>query len=237
MEASDRRSHLALSWATCPKWATRQSAESVEIVETVDGRQSVVMIDVQGSGSDGGRRLAHSLMGFCRQIAANGATSETVVLAAHQHLVAIRGGKVGASIHAIEVSEDHALVTIAGFGPLAAAWSQTSGWMYVDLDSPLAGHALAEPATCRTLQLADPGAIVLANDGVASAVHPLDQLLEGMSGDCLSAHDLLSRSNQIDQGRPRSDKSIVVVRRYRDDDPDRIKRAEHSYPANGWQSR
>lgn len=237
MDEPERRSQVVMSWATCPKWATRHSAETVEVIERVDGRQSVVMIDVQGSGSDGGRRLAHALMTFCRQIASSGVTSELVVQAAHQHLVAIRGGSVGAAIHVAEVSADHATVTVAGYGPLAAAWTDGPAWRYASVDSALAGHVLAEPATCRTIQLQDSGALVLANDGVASPDRPLSGLLSTVTEDQASARHLLLQSNKTDQGRPRSDKSIVVIRHCRDDDQDRIKSAEHVYPSNGRQLR
>jgi hypothetical protein len=204
---------LEISWATCPKWATRPGADCLELVETPTGQFAVILVDVQGSGSAGARKLGLALVSFCRGLLASGVSAEIAARSTAQYLAGARDGKVGASIHCLLISREQSSLAISGYGPLAiATLGEGQEPSFQSLDGQIAGFSSdAGPESVLT-EIPAPGRVVVANDGVAAN----SAAFSGLAGnrDARSADDYLTLSNDADNGRPRSDKSIVVLSRF-----------------------
>jgi hypothetical protein len=200
---------IELNWAACPQWATSASADLVDAVERVGGGWTVLLIDVQGSGS-GGRRLAGALMHFARQQVAAGVDPVTAVSSVHQHLVALRQGKVGASVHVCALNGEGTHISVVGFGALEFARRESDGWSLDEFRSTPAGFADGSPPSGLTSELCPGDQVVLANDGIAHSTGELNALL----GDgALPAGAILDAAIRRDGGRPRADMAVVTLQR------------------------
>jgi hypothetical protein len=231
MDGSPAESRIEISWAACPRWATLQSADLVDAAEQLGGQWAVVLVDVQGSGR-GGRRLASSLMGMTREHLASGLTAETAVLAVHQHLYALRQGKVGASIHVCEVDATAARASIAGLGMLNVATFTDRDWQVSALEAPLAGFGRNVTVATVTCAFSAGTCIILANDGVAHNSGDLSVLLHDphVQDVQLNAECVLLRAIQRDSGRPRSDMAVAVIEHRTADPGHRILGAHITIP-------
>ncbi len=226
---------LNVSWAMCPKWATRQSAESVQLVEGLGGLISLSMIDVQGSGSTGGRKLALELQAFLRHLLASGVSPATAATATNEHLVSLRAGRVGAAIHIASVSDDRQNLSVVGFGQLAIAHETDGNWSGRELTADLAGFSVESRWTSLEISIPSIDHVVLANDGVATHGEQLADIvgsIHGEPGQHISANAVLTASNQLDGNRSRSDKSVAVFSRTLDGNLDRRNTGEASYPSS-----
>jgi hypothetical protein len=225
--ASMNHGCLQISWAACPRWATSASADLVDVVEQVGGGWAVLLIDVQGSGS-GGRRLAGALMHFARQQLAAGVDPVTAVTAVHQHLVALRQGKVGASIHVCAFNTEASEFLAVGFGALQLGRFDGGAWAFDDVHATPAGFAEKSPPQSVRVDLCQTSEVVLANDGIAHTSSELASLLESSAVD---AQAVLGAAIRRDTGRPRADMAVVTVRRVSAPEQQRVISASFSIPA------
>lgn len=231
---NDRGRRVEISWAACPRWATSGSSDLVDVVERLSHGWALLMIDVQGSGP-GGRRLAASLMRMARESLAAGMTAATSVLAVHQHLFALRQGKVGASIHVCVIDATAGLVEIAGLGQLGIATSLENAWNVDLLQAPLAGFIQDAEVKSIDCALALGQQLILANDGICHQQEGLAELLissahrNGVHFE--SARQVLDGAIARDSGRPRSDMAVALISYGEDPVPDdRVLHASLSVP-------
>jgi len=238
MDRTSVEPRIEISWAACPRWATSGSSDLVDAVEQLGHEWAIIMIDVQGSGL-GGRALASTLMRFARECLAAGMAPATAVLAVHQHLFALRHGKVGASIHVCVVDSKAGSATICGLGPLSVATGQGQSWEFMCFEAPGAGFERDVAVELRTQQLASGQRLVLANDGIARQYDDLATLLSPPGPDEIqpeTARQILEEAVRRDSGRPRSDMAIALVT-YRDASPDgQILHAQLSIPVRAVRS-
>lgn len=236
MMGGEEIEQLNVSWAMCPKWATRQSAEAVQLVEGLAGKISLSMVDVQGSGSSGGRRLAIELQTFLRHQLASGIGPETAMLATNQHLLALRGGRVSAAIHIADVSSDHAVLTVCGYGLVNLAVKSSSSWVTSQLEVDLAGRNSDALPALTTILLPTCATVVLANDGFAATPDRFIAFVEALeSGSSAGSPSsaLLAVSIVADSGRAKSDKTVAVFTRTQQQNPDRRQTGMFTFPTNG----
>lgn len=233
-DSGNRR--IEISWAACPRWATSGSSDLVDVVEQLNHRWAVLMVDVQGSGPSG-RRLASTLMHMARECLAAGMTVDTSVLAVHQHLFAVRQGKVGASIHACVVDAQAGVAHLAGLGPLGVATTGASGdgWRIDKLQAPAAGFERDVEVLTVDCSLTPRQQLILANDGVTHQQDGLAVLLASspfdQGGHIESARQLLDEAIARESGRPRSDMAVALISF--DEEPaaeDRVLHARISIP-------
>lgn len=233
----DRR--VEISWAACPRWATSASSDLVDVVERLSQEWAVVMIDIQGSGP-GGRRLAATLMHMARECLAAGMTAVTSVLAVHQHLFALRQGKVGASIHVCVIDAHSDRAYVAGLGHLGIATSRDGGWNIDRVQTP--GGGFTQDAAVQSIDcaLALGQQLILANDGITHQQDGLEAMLVSSHGDDVhfeSARQFLDEAIARESGRPRSDMAVALISY--DEDPvpdDRVLHARLSVPVRNVRS-
>ncbi|HEX3723678.1 MAG TPA: PP2C family protein-serine/threonine phosphatase [Nitrolancea sp.] len=84
------------------KFASRESGDTVEVVERPGGGLSVVVVDGQGSG-DGAKRLSLMVAGRAISLLNEGVRDGTAARAAHDFLYAQRGGRVSAALDILSI--------------------------------------------------------------------------------------------------------------------------------------
>jgi hypothetical protein len=197
----------------------------VDIIEGLDGSWTVSLIDVQGSGSGAGRKLAISLLSFMNHLISGGVDITSALDATHSHLKAMKAGKVGASVHLVRVSDD--TIQVAGFGKLAA-WVLGDPPTSIQLTSNLAGISDKPEVAAASFAIHSVKALVLGNDGVATSADEISRLTQPWAGD-VNAHEILSRSIAQDSGRARSDKTVVVITQSQTNGGSRIRAGSQSF--------
>src|SRR5215210_8020058 len=84
------------------KYATRESGDTVEVVERPHGGFSVVLADGQGSGRSA-KHLSHLVTTKAVSMIKDGARDGAVARSVHDYLYAYRGGKVSATLVIVTV--------------------------------------------------------------------------------------------------------------------------------------
>lgn len=229
MATDFRGLEFSVDWASSPKWATSRESESISVVEAVDGNLGIVLVDVQGSGSSGGRRLALTLANFARNLLESGVAPAEVTIATHQHLIALREGKVSASIHCIWIDAGSGEVVVTGYGPLFAAFRSGDNWTFLNLVAELAGISALTGSARQVFNLTPGASLIVTNDGVGR----LDELADWQFGAAIDANYILGCSHSSESGRPKSDKSVVVVSVNTSPTSDRRRTGRMTLPVTG----
>src|SRR6478672_1636572 len=88
---------VQLAVAKTNKYASRESGDTVEVVERPHGGFSVVLADGQGSGR-AAKNLSHLVTTKAISLIKDGARDGAVARSVHDYLYAYRGGKVSATL-------------------------------------------------------------------------------------------------------------------------------------------
>ncbi|MFM9108861.1 MAG: SpoIIE family protein phosphatase [Chloroflexota bacterium] len=201
------------------KYATRESGDTVEIVERPAGGLTVVIADGQGSG-----RAAKTLsqMAASRAVEAikHGARDEAAAALVNDHLRAYRHGQVSASVTLLSFDLAAGMILAARFGDGALGWRAAGGDLgLLDAGPPAGLNAGAEPALGRW-PLAAGWAGALCTDGIVQAGRRTGEpagttLLETAFGPGTAAQqaadEILGAALALDGGKPGDDMAIVVA--------------------------
>jgi hypothetical protein len=205
----------------------------IDVVEQPGAGWAVLMVDVQGSGP-AGRRLAGTLMHMTRECLAAGVAPDTTVCAVHQHLFAVRQGKVGASIHVCIVDAASNSAQVAGLGPLGVASHIKTEWNIEWFRAPTAGFEHRVDVQVVDFRLLPGYQLVLANDGITQPEDGLASLLmqtEPAGSHIESARVILNAAIARASGRPRADMAVALVSHNPDPTPvGRMLHAHVSFP-------
>jgi serine phosphatase RsbU (regulator of sigma subunit) len=213
---------LAIDIATAKtnKYASRESGDTVEIVERPGGGMSVIMADGQGSG-----RAAKSLsMLVTARVAAlikEGVRDGATARAANDFLFAMRHGQVSATLDILSVDLKTATVVITRNSGTSCLVSTSDGVETLDGASrPLGTHARTRPWTAE-LPVSPALRVILVSDGVANSgarqgLPPLDlAALSQSAGPDASAAEIadlvLDEALRRDGGKPADDMSVVAL--------------------------
>jgi serine phosphatase RsbU (regulator of sigma subunit) len=201
------------------KYASRESGDTVEVIERPAGGLTVVMADGQGSG-----RAAKTLsqMAVARAVAAikDGARDDAVAMTVNDHLLAYRHGQVSASLILLsfDLRGDEASVTRLGDGALFVFGPD--GTVRAISDSAPAGLYPAAMPLIERWPLAAGLIMVACTDGIANAGKragtPIDLLTMMPSPHRQEtaqqeADRLLACALGLDDGKPADDMSIAVA--------------------------
>src|SRR5438309_816793 len=106
----DTQMDVQLAVAKTNKYASRDSGDTVEVVERPHGGFSVVLSDGQGSGK-AAKSLSHLVTTKAVSMIKDGARDGAVARSVHDYLYAYRGGKVSATLTIVTVDlATHTLV-------------------------------------------------------------------------------------------------------------------------------
>ena len=211
---------IDIAIAKTNKYASRESGDTVEIVERPGGGMSVIMADGQGSG-----RAAKSLsMLVTAKVAAllkEGVRDGASARAANDFLFAMRNGQVSATLAILSVDLKTGTVVITRNGDTACLVTSSEGTQVIrGAERPLGLYARTRPWAAEFP--VGPGLrVILVSDGVVTSGKrngngPLDlEELSTQAGASASAAELadlvLAAAIRRDGGKPADDMSVVAL--------------------------
>lgn len=237
--------------AKTPKYAVRESGDTVEVVERPHGGLSVVMADGQRSGRSA-KAISNIAVSKALSLLAEGVRDGAVARAAHDYLRTARGGQVSAELTIISVDLETRTLVISRNSQcpvlvtqIGAAVQPQTAWQALDESvEPVGIHARSRPAIAE-LALAAGQAVVAFTDGVLhagtrrGAALGYQEILKDLIGqpDATAegiANGLLAAALAADEGRPADDISVVAVCLIERQAPDgaAIRRMQVSFPVD-----
>ena len=225
--------------AKVAKYATRESGDTLEIIERPHGGISAVLVDGQRSGlsakiiSNIVARKAISLLG-------EGVRDGAVARATHDYLRTHRRGQVSAELQVVSVDLATNSVVISRNTQSPAVISQGGQLRFFDAPSqPIGIYANTKPVILELPLQADTyvavftDGLTVAEDMAGHAVDPglmVRRAAEKRRPAQELADDLLASALAAEQGRPRDDISVLVLAVLPNEIPGRIRRLSASFP-------
>lgn len=212
--------------AKVPKYAVRESGDSVEVVERPNGGLSIVMVDGQRSGKSA-KAISNIAVRKAISLLAEGVRDGAVARATHDYLRTQRSGQVSAELTIISVDLESRTLVISRNSQCPvllyeaiAGQTETAGWRKLDDPAETVGiHSRARPVITE-LPVAATQTLVAFTDGVLHSGErkgaPLDVLTVlpacPQAPAQTLADGLLSAALRADENRPTDDITVVVVR-------------------------
>jgi len=213
---------LDLGLSKTEKYASRDSGDTVELVERPGGGFSVVMIDGQGSGR-AAKTLSLLLSSKAVSLLKEGVRDGAVARATHDHLFMYRHGQVSATLDLLSVDLRTRTVVITRNAEAPMLVGERGTYRTIEVQSdPIGRYHFTKP-DIRELPLERGLTIVLFTDGIPhsgrrSRLAPLDYsaFAQDNFGEDVSAQQiadmLLDHAIERDQGRPGDDMAVVALR-------------------------
>ena len=231
---------IQVAAAKVNKYATRESGDTLEMMERPGGGLSFVLVDGQGSGQ-GAKAISHLVAQKTVSLLAEGVRDGAAARAAHDFLYAFRQGKVSADLNIVSFDlVSHTVVLSRNSGvPIYVA--DAEGVRVVDQQSqPIGLYARTKPAITE-IPIVPGTHIVVVTDGVPEGGlrfgQPLDLLatLAGLlSDDDMNAQTLANRlldaAIAADHGRPADDMSVLVLSVAPDQSTGGVRRMSVTFP-------
>lgn len=203
------------------KFASRESGDTVEVVERPGGGLSVVVVDGQGSG-DGAKRLSLMVAGRAISLLNEGVRDGTAARAAHDFLYAQRGGRVSAALDILSIDLASRTVVLTRNSEIPMLLSRAGELELIhDSGGRIGIYRQARP---RVLEFpCEPGTLaILVTDGVIQAGKrhgtPFDFAVEAQTllTPELSAQSIVDRilleAMSADRNRPGDDMTVVALK-------------------------
>ncbi len=225
--------------AKVAKYATRESGDTLELIERPHGGLSAVLVDGQRSGrsakiiSNIVARKAISLLG-------EGVRDGAAARAAHDYLLTHRGGGVSAELQIVSGDLRSESVVISRNSRCPALIVHEGRFRRFDTESdPIGVHVDTKPVIIE-LPLRCDTVVAAFTDGLGCIEDACldDGSLEGMvmraTQEGLSAQALadmlLFRALEVEEGRPRDDISVLAMVVLSSDIPHGVRRLSASFP-------
>ncbi len=209
--------------AKISKYATRESGDTVEIIERPHGGISLVLVDGQRSGRSA-KKISNIVARKAIQLLAEGVRDGAVARAAHDYLYTYRGGKVSATLNIVSVDAVTETLVISrnNEAPVIVHTPQRGLFLLEESSDAIGIYRHTKPLI--TEIPLEVGPLVIAfTDGLRHAgswhgsncFDPVQatriMLKEGISDPQQISDELLRQAVEYDDGRPRDDISVVVV--------------------------
>jgi serine phosphatase RsbU (regulator of sigma subunit) len=231
---------IQLAVAKINKYASSESGDTVELVERPNGGVSIVVADGQRSGRSA-KAISNIVVRKAISLLAEGVRDGAVARATHDYLHTQRGGKVSAELHIVSVDLVTQTLVISRNArcPILMRHENTFTWLEESAEA-VGIHRLTKPAiTEHTLEPAT--TIVVFTDGVWSAgsltgsVIDLPELLTRLDADNVAPADtladaILAEALRLDQGRPRDDATVLVLKLVEQPAVDGVRRLMMRFP-------
>ena len=212
---------VEIAVAKAPKYAVRESGDSVEVVERPWGGISVVIADGQRSGRSA-KAISNIAVRKAVSLLAEGVRDGAAARAAHDYLRTQRNGQVSAELAIVSVDLETRTLVISRNSRCPVLLGDGTDWrLLADLSDALGIHARARPVITE-LPLAAGLTVVAFTDGVLHAgsrrgrsLDPMATVRELAGGEACTARELadglLAEVLLLDEGRPVDDASIAVL--------------------------
>lgn len=206
------------------KWASRESGDTLEMIERPHGGLSMVLVDGQTSGRSA-KAISNVVARKAIQLLAEGVRDGAAARAAHDYLYTFRGGKVSATLNILSVDTRTRTIVISRNNEAPVlVHTAADGFYLLDSESKAVGvHRSTKPVIAEIP--IEVGTIVVAyTDGLRHAgslsgkgrSYDPYAALQAMVGDGIrDAHAicdrLLAEAMAMDDGRPRDDISVIAI--------------------------
>ena len=223
--------------AKVSKWATRESGDTLEMIERPHGGISMVLVDGQTSGRSA-KAISNVVARKAIQLLAEGVRDGAAARAAHDYLYTYRGGKVSATLNILSV-DTHTRTIVISRNNEAPVLVRTAaeGLYLLDAESKAVGvHRNTKPVIAETP--IEVGTIIVAfTDGLRHAgslsgkgrsYDPYaafrDIIGRGICDASAICDRLLDEAAAMDDGRPRDDISVIAISVQESGDGDEVRR-------------
>ncbi|MCX7671191.1 MAG: serine/threonine-protein phosphatase [Anaerolineae bacterium] len=233
---------VEIAVAKAPKYAVRESGDSVEVVERPRGGLSVVMADGQRSGQSA-KAISNMAVRKALSLLSEGVRDGAVARAAHDYLRTQRRGQVSAELIIISVDLETRTLVISRNSQCPVLLYEATGWRLLDEPAETVGIRERTRPVIVELPLAAPQTVIAFTDGILHAGErrgaPINPLAVAQTLACQPectaaqlADGLLAAAVAADDGRPADDVTVVVLQvgeRSSDETPE-IRRMTVSFP-------
>lgn len=234
------KQEIDLAVAKINKYASAESGDTVELVERPHGGISIVVADGQRSGRSA-KAISNIVVRKAISLLAEGVRDGAVARATHDYLRTERGGKASAELHIISVDLVTQTLVISRNARCPILLRHKDEFIWLDEPSDAVGvYRLTKPSiTERSLE--PDTTLVVFTDGVWSAgshySHTIDipGILSHIDSDGITpahviADAILSEAIRLDQGRPRDDATVLVLKLVAQPIVDGVRRLTMRFP-------
>ncbi|MBA3451322.1 MAG: SpoIIE family protein phosphatase [Chloroflexia bacterium] len=211
---------IDIAIAKTNKFASRESGDTVEIVERPGGGMSVIMADGQGSGR-AAKTLSMLVTAKVSALLKEGVRDGASARAANDFLFAMRNGQVSATLDILSVDLKSGTVVITRNSETACLVQTNEGTdVIAESERPLGLHPRTRPWAIEVPVAADLR-VILISDGIANSGsrtgQPVFDLagISGQTGANATAADIadlvLAGAIARDLGKPADDMSVVAL--------------------------
>jgi serine phosphatase RsbU (regulator of sigma subunit) len=214
---------VQLAVAKTNKYASRESGDTLEVVERPHGGFSVVLADGQGSGRSA-KSLSHLVTSKAVGMIKDGARDGAVARAAHDYLYTYRGGQVSATLVIVSVDLTTRTLVLSrnSHCPIILSRHGVDELTVLEAESnPIGLYPMTKPVITELPVEANTYALTYT-DGVMEAGRrdnrPLDvpalfgeALDEGKRSARELADRMLEKALEADAGRPADDMTVLVL--------------------------
>lgn len=212
---------IDLAVAKTHKYASRESGDTVELVERPGGGMSLVMIDGQGSGK-AAKTLSLLLSAKAVGLIKDGVRDGAVARATHDFLFAFRHGQVSATLDVVSVDMQTREVVVTRNADSPMLLRKDGELTVVPMASgPIGRTKFTRPAV-QSFPAEDGVALVMFTDGITHSglrqqLGPVDydSLANDVLSNGLSAQEMadavLAYARQRDNDRPGDDMAVIVL--------------------------
>jgi serine phosphatase RsbU (regulator of sigma subunit) len=212
---------VQIAVAKTHKYASRESGDTVEIVERPHGGLSVLLVDAQGSGF-AAKTISNLVTSRGAAMIKEGTRDGAVARAVHDYLYTLRQGRVSATlvIASVDLQSQSLVLSRNDECPL---YVLTPGNVVVHDEeaTPIGIYIRTKPVVVEE-PLADYLGVAITSDGVVRAgerqgagfdlrAFLQQELARGWPVAQELADAILARAMALEDGRPRDDASVVVV--------------------------
>jgi serine phosphatase RsbU (regulator of sigma subunit) len=225
------------------KYATSESGDTLEMIERPHGGLSFVLVDGQRSGKSA-KAISNLVARKAIQLLSEGVRDGAAARAAHDYLFTHRGGKVSATLNMLSVDmQTKTFVISRNNDSPVIVYTAAEGLYLLDEPSRCVGvHRNTKPVITE-LPILLGTILVVYTDGLRHAgslsgngsYDPIAatqrMICEENITDARSLADrLLAKANEMDNGRPRDDISVLVVSVQSGKQKDDVRRMDVSLP-------
>jgi serine phosphatase RsbU (regulator of sigma subunit) len=209
--------------AKVSKYASRESGDTLEMIERPHGGISLVLADGQRSGKSA-KAISNVVARKAIQLLAEGVRDGAAARAAHDYLYTYRGGKVSSTLNILSAdSRSKTFVVSRNNDAPVIVYTCKKGLYLLDTPSRSVGvHQVTKPVITE-FPIEVGTIIVIFTDGLRHAgswsgsqnydpVAAVEQLIaDGENSPRVIADRLLAEAVAMDNGRPRDDISVLVA--------------------------
>ncbi|MEA3376196.1 MAG: PP2C family protein-serine/threonine phosphatase [Chloroflexota bacterium] len=214
---------IEVAVAKIGKWATSQSGDTLEMIERPQGGFSFVLVDGQRSGK-AAKAISNLVARKAISELAEGVRDGAAARAAHDYLYTYRGGKVSATLNILSVDlvTETLVLSRNSHCPIIVVLPEEGLKLLDEPVEPIGIRRGTKPSITE-LSLEAGTLVVVYTDGLeragsrSSSVFDIPEAVRAMMAQNMMtarrvADSLLERALALDEGRPRDDISVLVLR-------------------------